>query len=99
VQQPRTARDSDRPALGEMLEDVLDLSGGAVVVLLPLFMLSVPGFALFGYVVPLAAVAALVAIAGAILAAPFLLVRAVRRRARAARRPLVMEMEGGVAPP
>lgn len=49
---------------------------GAVVVL-PL----VPAFALIGLVVvALAAVAALVALAGAILATPYLLVRSLRRR-------------------
>ena len=49
---------------------------GAVLVLL-----IVPSFALIGLVVvALAAVAALVALAGAILATPYLLVRTVRRR-------------------
>jgi Flp pilus assembly protein TadB len=49
---------------------------GAVVVL-PL----VPSFALIGVVVvALAAVAALVALAGAVLATPYLLVRSLRRR-------------------
>jgi hypothetical protein len=49
---------------------------GAVVVL-PL----APGFALIGLVVvALVAVAALVALAGAVLATPYLLVRSVRRR-------------------
>jgi hypothetical protein len=48
------------------------------IVLLPLV---VPGFALIGLVViALAAVAALVALAGAIVAMPYLLVRSVRRR-------------------
>jgi hypothetical protein len=47
------------------------------VIVLPL----VPGFALIGLVVvALAAVAALVALAGAVLATPYLLVRTVRRR-------------------
>ncbi len=46
-----------------------------------LLFLLVPGFALIAViVVALAAVAALVALAGAIIAAPFLLVRALRRR-------------------
>jgi hypothetical protein len=46
-----------------------------------LLVLLVPGFALIALVVvALAAVAALVALAGAILASPYLLVRAVRRR-------------------
>jgi hypothetical protein len=69
-----------------MPEDVTGLIAGAVTALLPLFLLGVPGFVLLGLVVvPLAAAAALVAIAAAILAAPYLLVRSVRR-ARAARR-------------
>ena len=46
-----------------------------------LLLLLVPGFALIAViVVALAAVAALVALAGAILASPYLLVRALRRR-------------------
>jgi hypothetical protein len=47
-------------------------------VLLPLI---VPGFALIGVlIVALAAVAALVALAGAVLATPYLVVRTLRRR-------------------
>jgi positive regulator of sigma E activity len=46
-----------------------------------LVLLLVPGFALIGLVVvALAAVAALVALAGAVLAMPYLLVRSLRRR-------------------
>jgi uncharacterized membrane-anchored protein len=46
-----------------------------------LLLLLVPGFALIAViVVALAAVATLVALAGAILASPYLLVRALRRR-------------------
>jgi hypothetical protein len=46
-----------------------------------LVLLLVPGFALIGLVVvALAAVAALVALAGAILAMPYLLARTLRRR-------------------
>jgi Flp pilus assembly protein TadB len=77
----------DRPSLAEMLEDVLNLTAGAAAALLPLFILAVPGLALLGYVViPLAAVAAVVALAGliaaAILTPPYLLARSVRRRTR-----------------
>src|SRR5919108_944621 len=54
---------------------------GLVVVGLVLVVLIVPPFALIGLVVvALAAVAALVALAGAVLATPYLLVRALRRR-------------------
>ena len=53
----------------------------AVVLVGALVILMVPAFALIGLVVvALAAVAALVALAGAILASPYLLARAVRRR-------------------
>lgn len=58
------------------------------IVLLPLV---VPSFALIGVMVmALAAVAALVALAGAIFAMPYLLVRSLRRRVseRASKRPL-----------
>jgi hypothetical protein len=53
----------------------------AIVLLGAFVLLIVPAFALIGLVVvALAAVAALVALAGAIVAMPFLLVRALRRR-------------------
>jgi hypothetical protein len=56
-----------------------------------LLLLVVPSFALIGLVViALAAVAALVALAGAILAMPYVLVRSLRRRlGRRIRRPLI----------
>jgi positive regulator of sigma E activity len=54
---------------------------GPVVLGTVLILLIVPPFALIGLVVvALAAVAALVALAGAVLATPYLLVRALRRR-------------------
>jgi membrane protein implicated in regulation of membrane protease activity len=55
---------------------------GAVPIFLgALLLLLVPGFALIAVIVlALAAVAALVALAGAIVASPYLLVRALRRR-------------------
>ena len=63
---------------------------GAVVVL-PL----APGFALIGLVVvALAAIAALVALAGAIFATPYLLVRSLRRRLAERHR----SMEGSMPP-
>jgi hypothetical protein len=53
----------------------------AVVVVGAFVLLIVPAFALIGLaVLALAAVAALVALAGAILATPYLLARALRRR-------------------
>jgi hypothetical protein len=54
---------------------------GPVVLGIALLLLVVPSFALIGLaIMALAAVAALVALAGAILAMPYLLVRSVRRR-------------------
>jgi hypothetical protein len=54
---------------------------GAGLVGTVLVLLIVPSFALIGLaVVALAAVAAVVALAGALLAAPYLLVRTIRRR-------------------
>jgi hypothetical protein len=73
-----------------VLEEVADLSAGAVTVFLPLFILAVPGIALV--VVPVIAAGAVVAVAGAllalVLAPPYLVVRAIRdRRVGHARRP------------
>ena len=74
-----------RPTFGEMFEEVLDLSGGLGVALLPVLLLSVPGIILF-VVLPailLLALAAPLAVIGAVLAAPpYLLVRWLRRRRR-----------------
>jgi hypothetical protein len=54
---------------------------GLVILGSVLVLLIVPGFALIGLVVvALVAVAALVALAGAVLAMPYLLVRSLRRR-------------------
>jgi hypothetical protein len=54
---------------------------GVVLLGMALVLLIVPSFALIGLaVVALAAVAALVALAGAVLAMPYLLVRSLRRR-------------------
>jgi hypothetical protein len=70
----------DGPTAVEMLEDVLDLIGGSVVALLPLFVLSVPGIVSLGLVlVPLAVLAVPVALVAGLVAAPFLVVRALRR--------------------
>ena len=69
---------------------------GLVVVGLVLVVLIVPPFALIGLVVvALAAVAALVALAGAVLATPYLLVRALRRRL--AERPQSTEGSAAIA--
>ena len=63
------------------LAQALDLVGGLSILLLPLFPLAVPGAVVLGLVlVPLAAVGILMALVGAILAAPYLLARSLRRR-------------------
>jgi hypothetical protein len=80
--QEPTMTDPDRPTPLETLDEVLDLAGGLSILLLPLFPLAVPGVVVLGVVlVPLAAVGVVVALAGAILASPYLLLRSVRRRA------------------
>jgi hypothetical protein len=73
----------DRPTLAEIVEELVDLTAGLGVMLLPLLILAVPGIILF-VVLPgllLLAVAAPVAVLGAvILAPPYLIVRFFRRR-------------------
>ena len=60
---------------------VVEWFTGPVLLGIVLVLLIVPSFALIGLaVIALAAVAALVALAGAILAMPYLLVRSLRRR-------------------
>jgi hypothetical protein len=79
---------SDLPTALDMLESVLLLITGAVLAgpMLPGLLLCVPGLIFVAAVVlvPLVAVAALVAFAGAILAMPDLLVRSIRSRRAAA---------------
>ena len=86
-----TPRDDTRtpqpshPTFGEILEEVANLSAGLAVALLPLFLLSVPGIILF-VVLPailLLALAAPLAVIGAVIAAPpYLLARWQRRHRR-----------------
>lgn len=82
---PATDTTSDRPTFAEILEELVDLSAGLGVMLLPLLILAVPGIILF-VVLPgllLLAVAAPVAAVGAVIVGPpYLLVRALRRRRR-----------------
>ena len=74
--------DAPKPSFLDIAEESLDLVGGLVTALLPLFLLSAP------VLVPTALVAALVAAAfalvavvlGTLLAGPLLLIRAVWRR-------------------
>jgi hypothetical protein len=67
-----------------MLEELIDLSVGFGVALMPLLLLSMPGIILF-VVLPailLLALAAPLAAVGAVIAAPLYLVRRLRRRRR-----------------
>ena len=79
-------RETDRPTLGQIIEEIADLSAGIGVVMLPLFLMAVPGVVLF-VVLPallLLAVAAAPAALAAVVAAPVLLGRfLLRRRGRA----------------
>jgi hypothetical protein len=86
-----TARDAartpqpSRPTFGEILEEVVTLTGGLVVGLLPLLLLSVPGIILF-FVLPallLLALALPLGLVAAVLALPpYLLARRRRRHPR-----------------
>ena len=73
---------TDRPTFGEMLGEVIDLSSGLAILLLPLYITAIPGIVLL-LVLPallLLAVAAVpVVVAGLVLTPPYLLVRAIRR--------------------
>jgi hypothetical protein len=86
--------ESSRPTLRELLADVVDLSAGAVAVLLPFFILAVPCAVLV--IVPLIAAAAVVAVVAAVvclpLLPPYLLVRALRRRSAAISGPRASRM-------
>jgi hypothetical protein len=77
----RHTPDPARPTLGEMLWEVVDLSSGLTIILLPLLLLGLPGLILF-ILAPAALLLAPVALAGAVAAPPYLLVRAIRRRLR-----------------
>ena len=85
----RVPRPEPSQTTGEMLWEVVDLAGGAAVMLLPLLLLAVPGIAAFVVlpaIVLLAVAAAPVIVAGAVVVPTYLLVRAVRRRPRRRRR-------------
>jgi hypothetical protein len=74
--------DESRPTLVQVLEDVIDLSAGAVTVFLPLFILAIPCAVLV--ILPVIAAAAILGLAAAVLALPllppYLLVRRLRHR-------------------
>lgn len=80
VSPPPTQRHVRTP--GRAVEEIVDLTAGAVTVFLPFVIPAVPAIALV--VVPVVAAGAVVALAGALLALPlmppYLLLRAVRGR-------------------
>ena len=74
-------RREEGPTLGDMLWEVSDLLGGAVVTFLPLLIFALPSLVLLLPVAALLAVAAVpVVVVGAILAPAYLLIRSVLRR-------------------
>jgi hypothetical protein len=90
---PRDAARTPQPphsTFGEMLEELIDLSAGLGVALLPLLLLAMPGIILF-VVLPgilLLALAAPLTVIGAVIAAPpYLLARWLRRRRRRTAKP------------
>ena len=75
----------ETPTFGEMLGELMDLSAGLVVGLLPLFLLTVPAIVLFVMLpaVLLIALTLPLAVIGVVLAGPpYLVVRWRRRRRR-----------------
>jgi hypothetical protein len=62
------------PTISEMLEEVLDVSTGVGVMLLPMLLLVMPAILLVA--VPAIVLLAPLALAGAVLAVPYLLLRA-----------------------
>jgi Flp pilus assembly protein TadB len=76
-------RTHDRPSTADMLWEVLDLGAGLGILILPLFILCLPGLILF-FIAPAVALLAVAAIPVALLAAliapPYLIARAFRRR-------------------
>jgi hypothetical protein len=72
-----------RPTFGEMIEELIDLSVGVGVMLLPMLLLAVPAIVLFvalPAIVLLVLAAPLAVIGAAIVAPPYLLARWLRRR-------------------
>ena len=68
--------------VGEMLEELIDFGTGIGLILLPLWLVFVPGLLLL-IVLPIVALLAPVVLVGALLAPPVLLVRWIRRRRQA----------------
>ncbi len=79
---PTAERREETPTLPDMLWEVADLAGGAVVTLLPLLLLAVPSavlFLLLPALVLLAVAAVPAVVAGAVLVPAYLLARSVPR--------------------
>jgi hypothetical protein len=71
---------STSPTPLEMVEQVMDLSVGAVTALMPALLLAMPAIILLALVViPLALAGAVLAVVGLVAAAPYLLFRSIRR--------------------
>jgi hypothetical protein len=68
---------SEQPTFMEMVDDLLGLAGGAAAGLLPLMILAVPCLVLL---IPLVIPLVILGVVGAVLAAPLLAIRALRRR-------------------
>ena len=84
-----------------MLEDLIDLSVGAGVALLPLLLLAVPGIVLFVVlpaILPLAGAVPLAALGAVLAAPPYLLARGLRRRRRRTASPPADRAGGGLRP-
>jgi ABC-type polysaccharide/polyol phosphate export permease len=82
---PGTAKDPtpDRPTVVEILEELMDLSVGLGVMLMPMLVLAVPGLILLALpALLLLPVLALLVVGAVIAAPPYLLFRFVRRRRR-----------------
>jgi hypothetical protein len=78
-----TITHGDEPTPVQMLDQILDMVAGLSILFLPLFPLAIPGVVVLGLVlIPLAVVGLVAAVAGGVVASPYLLVRALRRRAR-----------------
>jgi hypothetical protein len=69
----------EAPGLGDILGELVDLTGGLAVMLLPLMVTALPGVVLL-LLLPAVLVAAAILIPVLVLASPFLLARRVARR-------------------
>ena len=79
-QTPPTGGDASH-TLSSLVGEVVDLTAGFSVMVLPFALTAIPGLVLF-VLLPLAAIAALAAIPLALAAPPYLLLRRIRARRR-----------------